>query len=105
MISLRSEDSSFYPGDPNFEFLTPGKSVFLNHAYAGGDHSFILGNISSESAEILIPIDELSGVKTGTIISLEDKFTGTIYPVTGGNLSLTLEGFQGIWLKVPHKAD
>lgn len=99
MIALRSGDGAFYPGDSHFEFLTPGDRVFLNHPFAGGDHSLILGNISSEPAEILLPVEELEGV-AGPVERVEDLLTGETFPLNEGELHLTLEGFQPRWFKI-----
>ena len=100
MIGLRKEDGAFYPGDRNFEFLSPGNTVFLNHAFAGDDHSFILGNISSEPSEILLPVEELEGISTSVPL-LEDFLTGETFTLSEGELHLTLKGFEPRWLKIP----
>jgi hypothetical protein len=100
MIGLRKEDRAFYPGDKNFEFLSPGNTVFLNHAFAGNDHSFILGNISPEPAEVLLPVEELEGISISVPL-LEDLLTGETFSLNDGELLLTLRGFEPRWLKIP----
>lgn len=99
MIECRSVDRAFYPGSPEFDFLTPGDKIFLNHAYHGGVHSFVLGNISVDRGEILLPIDELAGVTPGEITDLKDMLTGRVFPVIQGELHLVMDGFEGLWLK------
>lgn len=99
MIEARSRDGAFYPGDQSFAFHSPGETVFLNHAYAGGDHSFVLGNLSGEKAEILLPLDELEGVEPGSLPRLKDLLSGKTFEAEGGELHLVLEGYQGLWLK------
>ncbi|MDC7220494.1 MAG: hypothetical protein PQJ59_11210 [Spirochaetales bacterium] len=100
IMELRKEDRAFYPGDDNFEFLTPGETVFLNHPFAEGDHSFILGNISPEETEILLPVTELEGM-AGPVPELIDLMSGEILTLNEGELHLSLEGFQVRWLKIP----
>ncbi|MDC7224465.1 MAG: hypothetical protein PQJ60_12045, partial [Spirochaetales bacterium] len=99
IIDIRARDGAFYPGDGNFEFLTPGETVFLNHPFAGGDHSFILGNISPEEAEILLPVEELEGIEAPVTV-LKDLMTGERFPLRQGELHLTLEGYEARWLKI-----
>lgn len=52
ILSIRGHDTSFYPGSDNFEFTALSKTIFLNHPFHGGKHSFILGNISPQETEI-----------------------------------------------------
>ena len=99
LIALRAEDRAFYPGDGHFEFLTPGETVFLNHAFAGGEHSFIMGNISHEPAEILLPVEELEGIEAA-VTELSDLLEGDRFALSSGELHLILEPFQARWFKI-----
>ncbi len=98
-IALRSEDRAFYPGDGHFEFLSPGETVFLNHAFAGGEHSFIMGNISPEPAEVLLPVEELEGIEKH-VGRMEDLITGERFTLSSGELHLIMDGFQVRWFKI-----
>ena len=94
IMELRKDDGAFYPGDGNFEFLSPGETVFLNHPFAGGEHSLILGNISSEAAEVLLPVEEMEGVDF-PVKEAVDLLSGERYSLSAGELHLTLAGFSG----------
>jgi hypothetical protein len=109
ILEARSNDGAFYPGSRDFEFLALSSTVFLNHPYARGLHSFIVGNISSKSQSITLELGKLAGVGNEALArfqneGLEDALTGEIYrPNEDGGLKLTLPAYGALWLKVPSR--
>jgi hypothetical protein len=105
ILELRSSDNAFYPGSTNFEFVTLTDTLFLNHAFHEGDHSFILGNISGRTVTYNLDLSELQGTENNWLSvkkdkSLIDGIAGEKYLPDGeGVVHLELSPYSMLWLK------
>jgi hypothetical protein len=105
ILELRTSDNAFYPGSDSFEFLDLTDKLFLNHPYYKGDHSLIIGNISSKTIEYKLVLDSLSEidnewVKLKKDCSFTDKISGSKFLIDQqGMLKLKLSAYGMIWLK------
>lgn len=105
ILELRTSDDAFYPGSDNFEFLTLTDTLFLNHPYHGGDHSFIFGNISEKTVTYNLDLSILQGIDKTWVDSkknnpLTDGISGVKFLVDEqGLLNLELPPFGMLWFK------
>lgn len=104
ILDLRTKDNSFYPGSRNFEFIPLTDQVFLNHSFFKGDHSFVIGNISSRYKEVKVDFSKLAGLSpshSGVMnLKLKDLFSWNIILSDNERIvSLKLEPFEKLWLK------
>ena len=105
-VKARTEDAAFYPGSTEFEFQALSDTIFLNHPYVGGKHSFIVGNILPESQSLAIEFAKLFGVNRDLITKLrtsglKDALTDgpRMYADMDGKLALTLGPYEAVWLR------
>ena len=101
ILKARSQDQAFYPGSPDFEFLPLTDTVFLNHPFARGCHSFIVGNIEGKSCDIRLDIADLSGIDDQWLrqySKLTDRLTQIDYVIQSGTVSVHLEPYGALWL-------
>ena len=105
ILRLRGEDKAFYPGSPSCEYRDYNDSIFLNHPYSGGDHSFILGNILSQNQTIELHLPDLAGITDSYVREIQtegltDLFTGERHtPGTTGTLTVRFGPYSYLWLK------
>lgn len=105
IIKLRTSDNAFYPGSSSFEFLALSDTIFLNHPYHNGDHSFIVGNISGTSVAYKLKLQDITGVDEEWIelkrnVPLADGITGSKLLIDEhDSLSLELPPYGMVWLK------
>ncbi|RLB02265.1 MAG: hypothetical protein DRG59_12970, partial [Deltaproteobacteria bacterium] len=105
LLELRTTDNAFYPGSNDFEFLTLTDQVFLNHPYYNGDHSLIIGNISSSTISCQLLPATLSGMYEEWLLlkkeeKLTDKLTGRVFSMDeNGGVNLELPSYGMVWLK------
>ncbi len=98
ILLIRGKDPSFYPGSDDFEFEALNESIFLNHPFHGGKHSFILGNISRMEQEIRINPAALAGAPR--ISRLRDLLSGAIVtPESDGTFILHFGPFGMLYLE------
>jgi hypothetical protein len=104
ILGARVQDPAFYPGSAEFEFKALTDKVFLNHPYARGIHSFIVGNITSSTQKVLLDVEGLGGIgpqeltgmkESGLVDSLSDEIHNLD---TEGRLSLSLPPYGALWL-------
>jgi hypothetical protein len=89
---LRAAERAFYPGSDRFEFTPLSDVVFLNHAYARGEHAYVIGNITGVTQRFSLETG-------GGVVDLISG--GTLVPENGATISGELEPFGALWLK-PH---
>jgi len=105
VLAARTTDRAFYPGSPAFEFRALTETVFLNHPYARGRHSLIVGNISDRPCSLSLSLAELSGVDNSVVeelrrSGLRDALTGGAWAVsTAGKIEVKLAGYGAVWLR------
>jgi hypothetical protein len=105
VLAARSADRAFYPGSPAFEFKALSDTVFVNHPYARGGHSFIAGNISDRPCRLSLRLKEFQGMDASAFErlrrgGLRDALGGNDYSVTeAGGVELKLPGYGAVWLK------
>jgi hypothetical protein len=105
ILEARTEDSAFYPGSTEFEFRAITDTVFLNHPYAGGEHSFIVGNITPYRQEILMDLRSLEGVGARDLEKIRknglmDCLSGQFYRLEADStLALDLPPYGAAWLR------
>ncbi len=105
VLAARTTDRAFYPGSPAFEFRALSDTVFLNHPYARGRHSFIVGNISECPCGLSLRPGELEGVDAAAYeqlrrSGLKDALTGRTFTVSdAGKVELELPGYGALWLQ------
>ena len=105
-IEARAEDTAFMPGSADFEFKALTDTIFLNHPYADGNHSFILGNILPVAQKIDLDVAGLAGVGNDLIpklrtSGLRDALTGgdRIAVDMDGKVTVNLGPYGAVWLK------
>lgn len=98
-IHARSTDLAFHPKGDGYEFHAPGEKVFLNHAYNGGNHSFVIGNIDNKEAHVRIDFSRLE--EAGGIREMTDRLSGERHSADGGKVDLELPGYGVLWLSTP----
>ena len=114
ILKIWNNDGAFYPGSSQFEFKPIGETVFLNHPFADGNHSFILGNIANREVKIQLDLKTLSGINNGILKlmreqGLENKLDEAVFPGAGyqlkddGLLEAVLPPFGALWLKYGEK--
>jgi hypothetical protein len=105
VLAARASDRAFYPGSPAFEFRALGDTVFLNHPYARGRHSFIAGNISDRPRRLSLRLGELAGLDEAALgrlrrAGLEDALgCGRVKVAEDGSVDLELAGYGAVWLR------
>ena len=105
ILEVRTCDLAFYPGSPDFEFKALSDTVFLNHPYARGSHSFILGNISGSRRAADLDLRSLAGMDEKRLEGIEktglrNMLEGEDHRVGGDlRLELSLPPYGALWLK------
>ncbi len=104
LLELRTTDKAFYPGSMEFEFIALTDTVFLNHPYYNGEHSFIIGNISDKPVLYNLDLSTLQGIDTWSDLkssnSLTDGISGSTFLMDKQrNLNLEIPPYGMLWLK------
>lgn len=105
ILELRSSDNAFYPGSDSFEFLALTDTLFINHPFYGGSHSFIFGNISENTVTYKLNLLTLQGIDDNWLDSkkdnsLADGITGLKYLIDEQKfLNLEIPAYGMVWLK------
>jgi len=105
ILEARVEDTAFYPGSPKFELRALTDTVFLNHPYARGRHSFVCGNIAPEARRVSLSLNDLEGVSVEEMRAaqrrgLVDALSGRAYQVDAhGGVELEMPPYGALWLQ------
>jgi hypothetical protein len=105
ILEIRASDTAFYPGSPDFEFRALTDTVFLNHPFAQGNHSFIAGNISDTEQTIELDIADLDGITSRNLREfgeqgLTDQLGGDrFHPDEKNVVAVVLPAYGAVWLK------
>lgn len=105
ILETRAADEAFYPGNPNFEFRALTDKVFINHPFAKGIHSFIVGNISDDEQIVDLDISDFDGVTADDLQKFSER--GLIEKLSGSRIRLkdkstvtiVLPAYGAVWLK------
>ncbi|PJF40373.1 MAG: sugar phosphorylase [Phototrophicales bacterium] len=92
LLKIRTEESAFHPlGEQSVLNLHPALFALHRTSPSGEAHIIALHNVTEKTISVEIPHMSES--------SWHDLFTGTAYLAHDGNLSLSLQPYQIVWLK------
>jgi glycosidase len=96
ILKLRAEDEAFYPGSRQFQFLTFGEGIFVNHPWHKNKHSLIAGNILNKPVAFEI---EKKAIENFNGDVLKDMVSGKEYACTNGKFHIEMNPYGFLWLK------
>jgi hypothetical protein len=93
-IEARTADPAFHPKGRGYAYRSLTDTVFLNHAYCDGHHSFVVGNIDRQPTTARVNLSEIgAGEISG---EMTDRLTGKQYVSADGVRDLEVTGYGSL---------